>query len=262
MNMRFNESATEARACGSSPRPVSRIWRPIGLLVLISLFSFPAFPQNAKSSASPCSVGVRAAAFGFWTWASDTRVKVYILAADFKSEEIPYLLTPLRNWDAVWESTGSRVRLDYEGTTSAPLHCQNCLTIMRGPIFNKKTRHGSEFQAYSEQGNQIVTYAAILIDPALTNPKALTNAVAHELGHSFGLLDCYLCKDRSTVMNKLKSMNASNDMEGPSLCDIAQVRAAYKELRIRVGPAPVEMNTPVDEGEEPVEDDTPLVLPN
>lgn len=260
--MRFNKHANQAEACASSPAPVSRIYRTIGLSVLISLFSFSAFPQNAKPSASPCSVGVRAAAFGFWTWASDTRVKVYILAADFTSEEMPYLLMPLRNWDTVGESTGSGVRLDYEGTTTAPLNCLNCLTIMRKRIFNKRTRHGSEFEAHSQQGNQIVTYAAILIDPALTNPKALTNAVAHELGHGFGLLDCYLCKDRSTVMNKLKSMNASNNMEGPTFCDIAQVREAYKQLRIRVGPGPVEMGTPVDDGEEPVEDDTPLVVPN
>lgn len=258
MKIRFNEN-TEARACRPLPPRVSRICRLIGLLMLISFFGLQAFSQNARSSTSPCTVGVRAAAFGFWTWASDTRVKVYILAGDFKSEEIPYLLLPLRNWDAAWEATGSGVRLDYEGTTSAPLQCQNCLTIMREPIFNKKTRHGSEFEAHSKQGNQLVTYAVIPIDPALTNPQALTNAIAHELGHSFGLLDCYLCQDRSTVMNKLKRMNASNDMEGPSLCDIAQVRDAYKELRIRVGPAPVEMNAPVDEGEEPVEDDTPVV---
>ena len=259
--MKFNERATEERACGPRDSRVSRIFCSIGLFALISLFSLPAFPQNAKSSASTCRVGVSAAAFGFWTWASDTRVKVYILASDFKGEEIPYLLTPLRNWSAVWESAGSGVRLNYEGTTSAPLHCQNCLTIMRGPIFNRKTRHGSEFEANSEQGTQIVTYAVILIDPALTNPKALTNAVAHELGHSFGLLDFYFCKDRTTVMNKLKRMNSSNDMEGPTLCDIAQVRDAYKELRIRVGLAPLEMNGPAEVGEEPVEHDTPMVVP-
>jgi hypothetical protein len=206
-------------------------------------------------------VGVQAAAFGFWTWAPETRVRVYILASDFKGDEIPYLLTPLRSWDAVWKSTGSGVRLDYAGTTPMQVTCKNCLTIMRAPIFDRKTRHGGEFRAKSEEGNQIVTYAAILIDPALTNPNSLTNAVAHELGHSFGLLDCYSCKDHSTVMNKLKSMKDSNDMEGPTFCDTAQVRSAYTELRIRVGPAPA-ANIALDDGEEPVADDTPLVLPN
>src|SRR5688572_24064288 len=230
MRKRFNQQVTETRVCESSHFRGSHLCRTIGFVVFISMLSFPAFPQNAGSSASPCNVGERAAAFGFWTWASESRVKVYLLAKDFSSEEISYLLTPLRNWDAVWKSTGSQVRLDYKGTTAAPLDCQNCLTIMRRPIFNEQTRHGSEFEAHGEQGTQIVSYAVILIDPRLTNPKALTNAVAHELGHGFGLLDCYLCKDGSTVMNKLKKMNTSNDMEGPTPCDIAQVRGAYKAL--------------------------------
>lgn len=255
MNTRFSDSVTTVRA----PRAVWGLCHRVGLLVLISLFSCPVFSQDAKPSSSPCRVGVRAAAFGFWTWAPETRVKVYILTSDFKKDDIPYLLTALRTWDAVWKSSGSGVRLDYGGATSAPINCQNCLTIMRAPIFNRKTRHGGEFRAHSEQGNQILTFAAIIIDPAITNPKALTNAVAHELGHSFGLLDCYSCKDHSTVMNKLKSMNHSNDMEGPTFCDIAQVRSAYTELRIRVGPAPATINIAVDDGEEPIEDDTPLV---
>jgi len=250
--------AYEGRTRGSR---LARASHAIALLMLVSVFGSPAFPQNARP-ASTCSVGVRAPAFGFWNWRYDSRVKVYILAADFKREEIPYLLTPLLRWDAEWQSNGSGVRLDYAGLTDKRQDCQNCLTIMRAPVFNKKTRHGSEFHAYSEQNTQLVTYAAILIDPALTNLKALTNAVAHEVGHSFGLLDCYDCKDHSTVMNKLKSMNASNSMDGPTSCDTAQVRAAYQQLRIRVGPAPVEMNTPVDDGEEPVEDDTPIVVPN
>jgi len=63
-------------------------------------------------------------------------------------------------------------------------------------------------------------------------------------------------------MNKLKQMNTSNDMEGPTLCDTAQVKDAYKQLRIRVGQAPVMTKDPVDDGEEPVEEDSPVVLPN
>jgi hypothetical protein len=259
MSTGFNDPAGTACLCRHSSRNFGHIgW----LAVLIILLSTPAFSQAEKTLVAPCSLGVRAAGFGFWTWAPKTRVKVYILQSDFKSEEIPYLLTPLRTWDAVWESTGSGVRLDYEGTTLAPVLCQNCLTIKRAPIFNRTTRHGSELEAHSAQGNQIVTHALMLIEPRITNPKALTNAVAHELGHSFGLLDCYHCKDHSTVMNKLKRMNDANDMEGPTLCDIAQVRNAYNELRIRVGPAPAAMNIEVDDGEEPIEDDTPLVEPH
>lgn len=258
--MRFDEMHMRGRCCRSGLAAASAAWLTIRLFTLISLLGFPSFPQSARPS-TPCDVGVRAPGFGFWTWPSDTRVKVYILSGGFKREEIPYLLIPLGLWDAEWKSTGSGVRLDYAGITSNPRQCQNCLTIMRATVFNQKTRHGSEFQAYSEQGNQLVSYAAILIDPALTNPKALTNAVAHELGHGLGLLDCYGCMGHSTVMNKLKSLNISNEMQGPTFCDIEQVRKGYKQLRIRVGPAPIMTDT-VDDGEEPIEDDTPIVVPN
>lgn len=229
----------------------------IVLFLLIGLFAFPVFSQTAEKVS--CDLGVQAPAFGFWTWSPNTRIDVYILAANFTTEEVPSLLKPVVRWDGEWQSTGSGVRLHYAGTTSAPRECRNCLTIMRAPVFNQKTRHGSELKAYSAEGTQLVTYAAILLDPALRDSQALTNAVAHELGHSFGLLDCYNCKDRSTVMNKLKRMNQSNGMEGPTPCDIAQVKRAYNQLSIRVSPAPIGMKAAVDEGEEPVEDDTPIV---
>ena len=72
-----------------------------------------------------------------------------------------------------------------------------------------------------------MTWAQIVVDPRLTNPKALTNAVAHELGHNFGLLDCYTCKFKTTVMNQFKVVNEPNDMEGPTTCDIAKLKPHF-----------------------------------
>jgi len=106
-----------------------------------------------------------------------------------------------------------------------------------------------------------MTYASIVVDPMLTNPKALTNAIAHELGHNLGLLDCFTCKQKSTVMNQFKVVNVSNDMEGPTACDIAQVRVAYKELALRVRPSPQPGPLLQDEGEEPIDDDTQIIVP-
>jgi hypothetical protein len=49
-------------------------------------------------------------------------------------------------------------------------------------------------------------------------------------------------------------------MAKPTPCDIAQVRQAYQELKVRIRPSPSSRNR-IDEGEEPVDDDTPIVIP-
>ncbi len=230
--------------------------RALATLILL-LVAVNVAGQTAATA--PCSIGKNAAAFGFWIWSSGTTVKVYVLAGEFDASDLPYLIKPVQSWNAVMTVTGSRVKFDYVGLTEVPLYCENCLTIMRGPVFDRVRRHATALNAYSARGNQILTWAHIIVDHALTNPKAITNAVAHELGHSFGLLDCYSCKTRSTVMNKFEGLNQPNDMEGPSACDIAQVGAAYRELAVHVRPAPA---TPeiADEGEEPVDDDTPIII--
>jgi hypothetical protein len=226
----------------------------IGLIFTSILLIGVATGQSTSSPA--CKVNVQAPAFGLWTWAPRTRVNVYILEANFKREEIPYLLLALQQWDAVSTQTGSGVTLNYEGTTSAPVRCENCLTIMRGAVFNKKTRHAAEVISYKVDRAQITKFAEIRIDPLVTDPRSLTHLSSHELGHGFGLVDCYSCKDHSTVMNQ-----GLNGPEGPTACDIAQVREAYKDLNTRLRVAPVTQKILVDEGEEPEDDDTPVVIP-
>ena len=206
----------------------------------------------------PCRIGQQAPAIGFWTWAANAQVKVYIVSTDFKTQEIPYLLTALQNWNNASDATGSGVKFVYEGDTKQQLSCDNCLTVMRDEVFDKTKRHATELRACSAHRDQIISYAAIIIDPGLTNPRAILDAVAHELGHNLGLLDCYTCKKKSTLMNQFKAMNVPNDMAVPTACDIAQVREAYKELKVRVRPSPPNR---IDEGEEPVDDDTPIIIP-
>jgi hypothetical protein len=234
-----------------------------GSIILLSLIAGLGVrdvrPQTAKVIA-PCRIGQQAPAIGFWTWAANAQVRVYIVSTDFKPEEVPYVLKALQNWNAASELTGSGVKFDYKGETKEQLSCDNCLTVMRGPVFDKRNRHATELRAFSARRDQIINYASIIIDPRLTNPKAILDAVAHELGHNFGLLDCYTCKKKSTLMNQFKVMNEPNDMATPTACDIAQVREAYNELKVRVRPSPANRNQ-IDEGEEPVDDDTPIVIP-
>ena len=215
---------------------------------------------SVAAQSSPCKVGVAAPSFGFWTWAPESKIKVYISGSDFKPDEHEYLLAPLLAWNAVSQLTGSRVSFEYQGITDRPLYCENCLTIVRGEVFDKSKRHLTELKTYSAASNQIMTWGHIVIDPRLTNPKTLTNALVHELGHSFGLLDCYSCKKDTTVMIQFKTVNASNDMDHPSACDVAQVRASYELVAAQLKRPPQPKPFVIDEGEEPVDDDTPVVI--
>ena len=230
------------------------------LLVLIVGLGVREAKTQTPTVISPCRIGQQAPAIGFWTWAANAQVKVYIVSTDFKAPEIPFLLKALENWNGASDSTGSGVKFEYAGDTRQLLSCENCLTVRRGPVFDKANRHLTELKAFSARHDQIINYASITIDPRLSNPKAILDAVAHELGHNFGLLDCYTCKKKSTLMNQFKAMNVPNDMALPTPCDIAQVRQAYKELKIRVRPSPPNRNL-IDEGEEPIDDDTPIVIP-
>lgn len=234
---------------------------PVLLLALLVNLGGPrdANTQTATNGA-PCRVGQQAPAIGFWTWAANSRVKVYVRSADFTPDQFPYLLSALKNWNNVLDQTGSGVKFEYQGNTATELSCDNCLTIIRGAVFDQTKRHVTELKAYSTQRNQIISYATVIIDPVLTNSRALEDALEHEVGHNLGLLDCYSCKSKTTVMNQFKVVNKPKDINGPTRCDIAQVKEAYSELKVRVRPSPPNRNL-IDEGEEPEDDDTPIIIP-
>ena len=241
---------------------LTRKYRSYLISVLLLLSSAPIQPATAQkeTALTLCQVGRNAAAIGFWTWPPGAHVKVYLRVGAFQREEVQYLLAPLHNWNATSEITGSGVKFEYSGMTAEELTCENCMTVMRGRVFDKTNRHVTETQVYSLHRNQIITYAAIVIDPSLTNSQALSNAVAHELGHNLGLLDCYKCRSNTTLMGGFTALNVPNDLEAPTSCDIAQVKQAYTELRVHLRPSPVNAKR-ADEGEEPVDDDTPIVIP-
>jgi hypothetical protein len=233
----------------------------VSLLLVVVLVGLDDANAQSKVSVDQCRIGREAAATGFWRWAPNARVQVYIRSADFNGEQLPNLLTALKNWNSASGQTASGVKFEYQGDTTQPRHCENCLTILRDRVFHKSTRHPMELSAYSAGDNRIITTATIFVDPVLTNPRALLNGLVHELGHNLGLLDCYSCKQKSTVMGQLEEVNVSNDMEKPTSCDIAQVRNAYKELQelARISAAKRKAIV-MDQGEEPVDDDTPIVV--
>jgi hypothetical protein len=229
-------------------------------LLSATVLSFFLITTTTTLAQSPCKVGVQAPPVGFSSWAPGSEIKVYVLENNFADDELPFLLRALDAWNAALPLTESKVRFEYKGVRAGQLYCENCLTIRRAPVFDKSNRHLATLRASSGTPNQTITWANITIDPLLTNARTLTNAVVHELGHSFGLLDCYSCLARSTVMIKFKGINVPNEMNAPSECDLAQVKAIYQSLAQLKSKRPAKPLV-VDEGEEPTEDDTPIVVP-
>jgi hypothetical protein len=227
-------------------------------LVAAQALSQNIVPAKAQRRKEESATNSTYPALGLWHWAPGSTVNVYVTAGEFNEDEISHLLAPLTTWNAASSETGSQVKFEYKGLTKAPLNCTNCLTITRGPVFDKKHRHLTELRSLNDPQRRTMLRANIVIDPRLTNHETLTNAVAHELGHSFGLVDCYSCKEKSTVMNQFKSANIPNQMNGPTTCDVAQVKSVY---RAHASHALQKRTIVVDEGEEPVDDDTPVVIP-
>ena len=233
------------------------------ILVFTALVAVSAFARTNDAVASACDPKVKAPDYSLPEWPEKAQVKVFVVAADFRPEEIAAILTPLSNWSAVAEATGSQVTFVYSGAAAGPQDCLNCLTIMRGRV-HSNGKHAAELQATVIQGEQTILHARIVIDPVIPNLTALTNAVAHELGHNFGLRDCFECHGHSTVMSLIRT---SDGFTGPTSCDVAQVRRVYEHVRMQAAeakkhqPQPqIAKVVPVDVGEDPVDDDTPIVV--
>lgn len=232
------------------------------LLIFTALAAVSAFAQGNDTIGSVCDAKVKAPDYSLPRWPEKAIVKVYFVGPDFKPAEITAVLKPLINWSAIANASGSQVTFVYSGTVAAPQDCLNCLTIMRGKVHDNQ-KHAAELHAYVIQGEQTILHARIVIDPVIPNLTALTNAVAHELGHNFGLPDCFACKAHNTVMSLIRT---SNGFDGPTACDVVQVRRVYEHVRMHAAdvkkrqPQQLAKIVPVDEGEEPVDDDTPIVM--
>jgi hypothetical protein len=189
-------------------------------------------PAKNNRSAS-CIVGRTAPPIGFWTWPANTRVNIYLREPDFSESDISAVRVAVDNWDSTATETGSNVRFVFHGLTRETRNAQGEMTIVRQAVFNKTQRHRALLEAHSRQQDQFIDYALILVDPSVRNAGMLTNVVAHEIGHSLGLLDCYKCDSRSTAMGLLKAGDESNGIEGPTFCDKREVMAAYQGLKPR-----------------------------
>lgn len=230
------------------------------LMIAASYFNYPRATTSGMVS-EPCVAGRTAAPIGFWTWPAGTSVSVYLREPDFTTADISAVNVALQNWDVGAGEDGSRVHFSFRGLTRETKTGQGEMTLIRGAIYEKKVRHLALLEAHSLGNNQLIDYALVIVDVTVKEPDVLTNVMAHEIGHSLGLLDCYHCRRGSTAMGLLKSADESNGIEGPTACDKTAVLAAYEKLSLHVAQSPAALQSveATDQGPEPEEDDTPII---
>lgn len=189
--------------------------------------------DRAESAMTPCLVGRTAPPVGFWTWPANTRVNIYLREPDFSASDVAAVRLAVQNWDATTLENGSNVRFIFHGLTREMRLARGEMTIIRKVVSDKNRQQRAVLQAHSLESDRFIDYALLLIDPVVRSAGMLTNVVAHELGHSLGLMDCVKCNSRSTAMGLLKAGDESNGIEGPTACDKSEVRTAYAGLKPR-----------------------------
>jgi hypothetical protein len=207
-------------------------------LLAVAISNYGPRALSSATTPEPCVAGRTAAPVGFWTWPSNSHVNVYLRQPDFSEAELSAVRVAVENWDVTALENGSRVRFSFHGLTRETRIAPADMTIIRGAVYDKKSRHLAMLEAHSLRNNQLIDYALVIVDFSVNRPEVLTNVVAHELGHSLGLLDCYQCNRKSTAMGLLKTATEPNGIEGPTACDRNAVRMAYHELAHRAQPAP------------------------
>ena len=177
----------------------------------------------APTMPKQCRPGKTSAETLSWRWRPNTRVRVYYLKSNFSVEEAGAFSRAVANWNRALKEIDSRVVFTAGGERESIVEDNGSITVLRG-IPKGKDRLG-QLKFYSMSNG--VMRATLIISPVVTDLDALTSLMAHELGHSLGLADCYECRRGTTAMSAFKGENKGNDVYEPSECDKYSVAAGY-----------------------------------
>jgi hypothetical protein len=182
---------------------------------------------GAGSNVSPmpkqCRPGKTSTETLGWRWKPNTHVRLYYLKNNFSEAEAQAFSRAVNNWNSALREIGSRIVFTTGEMTESVSEENGSITVMRG--MPKGRERLGEIKFYSMSNG--VERMLIIISPAVTDLDALTSLMAHEIGHSLGLADCYGCKRGTTAMAAFKDDNKGNDVFEPSDCDKYVVAAGY-----------------------------------
>jgi len=178
---------------------------------------------DAASRPKQCQPGKTSTEAMGWRWKPNTRVRIYYLKGNFNPLETAAFSRAVNNWNNALKEIDSRIVFINGGERESVVEDDASITVMRG-IPKGKDRLG-QLRIYSMSNG--VMRATMILSPLVTDLNALTSLMAHEIGHSMGLADCYECKRGTTTMAAFKDVNKGNDVYEPSECDKYMVAAGY-----------------------------------
>jgi hypothetical protein len=158
-----------------------------------------------------------------WRWKPNARVRIYYLKDNFNRLETEAFSRAVANWNNALKEIDSHIVFILGGERESVSEDNASITVQRG-IPKGKDRLG-QLRFYSMSNG--VMRATMTISPMVTDLNALTSLMAHEIGHSLGLADCYECKRGTTAMAAFKEANKGNDVYEPSECDKYVVATGY-----------------------------------
>lgn len=163
-------------------------------------------------------------------WAPNTQVTVNISPA-FDPGQQAALQTAFTNWQNSSTGQASGVTFTFTSNStpaSGPGTYQVSLQTPDDPTAQAHTDGGTDAAGELTSASTNVNPAMMpfVIDPSVID-LALTEMMAHEIGHTFGLGDCDSCTAGSSVMTNADGMDdTTSGRTDPSPCDQAAATAA------------------------------------
>lgn len=180
------------------------------------------------------------------TWAKDSVIPVYIASA-FSDEQEEGIRDALANWQAVRTTNLSGVTFNINvgplptGQTGSFIEIR--MQAPPGGIPNATDRGAVS----TSSGSTWLADAIVYLNPIVTLKAAVTEVVAHELGHTFGLDDCPECFLFDSVMANAPfgiNPNRTGRTKNPSNCDNQAVALLYESV-VTPTPEPTPVPTPI-----------------
>ena len=154
--------------------------------------------QEEDELYGPCSPPDRLVGTNGAAWAHNATVTVTINSNDFPTTaERQAIQAAFIAWQNA--NTNSGVTFTFTTGTTVP-NSANTFFVSRGSTQNGAATSISNTGSPTTSGN-ITTHASTVIDPRVTASHAITSFMTHEIGHTFGLGDCFTCTPAASMMS-------------------------------------------------------------